>query len=54
MCEFKASLVYRVSSKTARGTQRTSRLKLKKKKRKQIDPVSPGHTGRVTQRRLSS
>ena len=34
LCEFKASLVYRMSSKTGRATQRNSLQKKKNKKRK--------------------
>jgi hypothetical protein len=38
LCEFKASLVYRVSSRTARGTQRNLVSKKNKKTKKQKKP----------------
>lgn len=35
LCEFDTSLVYRVSSRTAKGTQRSPVLKTQKKKKKE-------------------
>jgi len=38
-CEFKASLVYRVSSRTAKATQRNPVLKGKKKKKRNKENI---------------
>jgi hypothetical protein len=45
LCEFKAILVYRVSSSTARATQRKSFLKNQKEKRKQEKKIGRGREG---------
>jgi hypothetical protein len=37
--EFEASLVYKVSSRTARAIQRNSRKKKKKKKKKKFESI---------------
>jgi hypothetical protein len=42
MSEFKASLVYRVSSRTARAIQRNSVLKNQKKKKKKKNQKNKG------------
>ena len=41
ICEFKASLIYKVSSRTARATQRHPVLKIQKKEKKKVALV-PG------------
>jgi hypothetical protein len=55
--EFKASLVYKVSSRTARATQRNpvskTRKKKKKKKEKEITGENKGEDGKSTQEILT-
>ena len=50
-CEFEASLVYRVSSRTARATQRNPVLKGKKNNQNQTKPKQKNQTNKEERER---